>query len=445
MAIPLNDCIDGDGRPVDPSLTIPNVVFDNQSVVSGAQAIAAIEANWDPPTNPFVIGIEFEWTKVGNTASRYQQFDTTTGNTHWQTTDGIAPSSNYDCRWRAIGHAAVGEWSAPETITTLANVTWYDLRGFLEAMPKNLWRFDHFIGENGATVEGSFPTAPIAFGDSGMANVLPGSSPTAAIRRTDTKGRYDEDRFAKYCMSFLAWVTSGTAVLTLSLVADGTTTPLASGVSIEGVATSSKTFNLTTTPTVYTMEFIRGSSAAFIISDWLFWNNSGWSGAQDVKISDRQLFYALDEVPDGWRPSIDEDNLLYHSELIQERMIEWREAHPNQTMSTTALGDSWTYRPHGAADLYQLEANYQLQPADAGGYLWSEEATDLDVLFPNDSTWNAPPRTVVALSKRSTGDVNLVEDTGVTVVPNTLATLTISTQGDTWQVMKVGPNLWHVM
>lgn len=443
--MPLGYCVPVSFENIDPTLTVPNVVFDNEQVISGTLSIAAIEANWDAPTNPYVIGIQFEWTPLSGSATTSEMVSTTDGALHWKTTNAIGPQKTYACRWRAYSINAWGVWSVPVNITTLANVNWYDLRGFLEAMPKNLWRFDHFVGENGATTEGTVPTAPIATGEMGRAHVLPGTNPAVAIRRTDTKARYDLDRFAKYTMSFIAWVDTGTATLTESLVDDGTSTPMSSGVEIEGVATSSKTFALTTTPTFFKMERIRGSSAGFITSDWLLWNDGGWTSGQTVRITDLQLFYALDDVPGDWRPSIDEDWLTYWGELIQETMIAWRASHPNQKMITSAVGDAWTYTPHGAADIYQLEADYQLGPADAGAYLWSEEATPINVLFPNDSTYNYPLKTTVTLSKRGAGNVVPVEDTGVTIVPNNTNVLTISTLNDVVQFKKVGANLWHAI
>ena len=444
MTTNLSDCIDfTSAEAVDSTLTIPGVTFDNEAVVVGDTAIPAIEANWSAPTNPFVVGIEFEWTLSGGGSTRQQRLSLAGGVTHWQTTDGVVPRATYSCRWRAVGLTAVGDWSTPVDVTTLPAANAADLIGILWEMEVNLWRFDHLVPEHGAVELGTWPTDPFTgFGTQGRAWSMPGTDALVALRRTETRNRIDEDGNARYSYSFEAKVSTGTATMKFAFVDAGTRTPN-NNWSINGVAVSGpQSINLTTTPTVFEIENVTSTNTAWRTCDVLLYFDSILSG-QTVQVSDVMSHYGEREAGVGFRPSPDEDNILFYAEEILEVQQAYVAARPNMRLQSNAAGNGHKLTPFGITGSRKITASTDVMAADVGGYIWQEGASDLNVTFQPNSSIPIEKDSVVALSKRGTGNITAVAGTGVTVRPNITGSLTIDEEGDVVQYIQVEIDDWH--
>lgn len=440
------------------TLTVPNVVFDDaaaeQMQAAGyAVALPAIEATWDQPTSPYVVGIQFEYTPqsyVGQTKlTAPQRVDAGA----WVTTDGILPEAVYSCRWRAVGvNNTVGEWLSPAVDVTILSgfsglagadgvLDTADLIRFLWKIPPNLTRFDAYVPTNGAAAVVPFT----GFGDQQAAYTIPGGAAAVYLTRTAGFGLATRDG-AAYNQQFLAKVDSGTATIRLR-ARD------LSNNAITGIADISRT--ITTTPTVFSWLDFASDDA-----DWdylltnakieFFTSSTGDIPAgRTVTVTDLMMENEDHTNPHGlttpWRPSPDEDDLLRYAEILTPLFAAWAAANAGRRVQATAAGAE-EYHTLGPRVIRTVSGtSYTLVLDDEGGYVRTTSGSATAITVPPNSAVDFPLRSVISLRQAGAGLLTVAAGVGVTVNPKFGGSLVLAGQYDLVQLLKVGTNEWDMI
>lgn len=433
----LQDCDAPTFEDVDSTLTVPDVAFDavlvaqTQSGSGYDLAIPGLGATWSAATNPYVQGIEFEYTPtsfVGQTKKSAVQAVSQSVGGSWVTTDGIVSEGVYDCRWRAIGLGGkVGEWSVAVevTIDTQPGLTG-DLAKFLWTIPLNIWRFDPFTVSNGAA-----KVTDLTNGEQLDGITIPGGAAAIYVERPGvTYGLAETNgNGAAYCFQFLGWVDSGTATLRGRFL-DASDNPISD--------VSDVSFSLTTTPTVFTWEDIFSDDADFTSAKFqLFTSGTGdIPSGRTVTITDLMMEafdYFEGELPatTPWRPAPGEANLTRYAALLQT-LFEASLTATNQTRRTNEAGNGESFVPPGLTRVRREPGTaVSLTFSDLGSAKLCSHATNCDVTVSAKGTedWYKPGVITLIADPDSTGTVTVVEDTGVKVHPPYGGTLVIPSGG----------------
>lgn len=111
----LIDCIypTGTVEVIDASLTVPAVVISGLTLFQGQLKSPALSAAWTAPTDPNVLGIQFEYQENTFADGMNRTSAQSITPLAWTGTNGVVAGKTYRCRWRAVGDGRFGVWSAP--------------------------------------------------------------------------------------------------------------------------------------------------------------------------------------------------------------------------------------------------------------------------------------------------------------------------------------------
>lgn len=118
----LADCVVASSfETVDPTLTAPSVSFNSTYLTKGGNKMPALTATWAPITNPYIVGIEFEYGPT-DLSQGITKSDANKGAQSWVKTDGVIAGESYAARLRAKGDGYFGPWSSP--VIVVAGAEW---------------------------------------------------------------------------------------------------------------------------------------------------------------------------------------------------------------------------------------------------------------------------------------------------------------------------------
>lgn len=461
--MPLSDCGSATTfQPTDASLSVPGVAFAASSVVmpqtSGAAlTFPALQATWSLPTNPYVVGIQFEYTPTSFVGSTKLTAPQRTDALKWITTDGIATAGVYACRWRACGvNNTVGSWSAPVSITITAALgglgfaSVADIIAFLNNIKPNLWRFAVFSVAGGAALIDPFTDPPVtgALSDQLRAIRFPGNSATPKAEVLGRQAGAATRDGAAYNLSFDAYLVGGSSG-TLRAGWRSSTNTAISGITDQAYA-------VTGTRQTFTWNGISSDDPNFYAPTpntslfRLFVNSAAdLPAGSTLYISNIQIqgdnYFDQQGVVLPWRPAIDEDNLLAYNAYLTALQAAEFAAKPNQNVVTNDEGNGLKFVPNGPIKLLtEASTTRTLKASDDGAEITFTNAAGCTVTLPSNATAAIKTKSQVLLRRATgAGPITIVAGSGATLVgpPGCLFTLT-SEEGEA-TVRKKTTNGWE--
>lgn len=314
-----------------------------------------------------------------------------------------------------------------------------DIYALIWLIDLNLFGFPAFVPQTGAVKVGVDASTPFTgFGTSGQAIQIAGGAPGVKIT---VSGKIYQD--PTYSLGFIA-STTDVAGSTLRVgYRDGV------GAAISGL--TDQVFALTTTPTMFKWNNIastdpdwftlvdptaspRGTSNATL----RFFDNSGdIASGKTVTVAD-QGFYLLAIAPDAWRPNPNAKPLSRWADLIIQLFADKRAVSPLQKIQVTSDGAAHEYAPPGATAVRTNTGTaYTIIATDLGAYLRFTSSSAVAVTV-NAGLWSSLAKfagAVVAVTQRGSGEVTLIEGSGVNINPKLGGSLTLAGNGDVVQLL----------
>lgn len=108
----LQDCVIASTREViDPTLSAGAVTISGITLTQGGIKIPAMASSWPAVSNPYVIGVQFQYQESSLASALVQTASVDAAKMSWLSTMGIVAGKTYSVRQRAVGEQAYGLWS----------------------------------------------------------------------------------------------------------------------------------------------------------------------------------------------------------------------------------------------------------------------------------------------------------------------------------------------